>query len=550
MDAQGFTPYPEELATTYVAKGYWPNQTLGDLLDQTVRRRGEAEALVDERRRVTYREYGENVDRLALALLDLGFKPGERLALQLPNWVEYCYFYFACAKIGVVAVLSLPQYRAREMEYILNLTESAGVVVPAEFHRHDYVGMIQELRPQVKSLRHVLVVGDTVPAGAVAVAELLERKLDEASAQRLAQVKPKPTDLAFLLWTGGTTAFPKGVPHTHNDYILVNRALGDRCGRGEDVPFLINIPISHNIGTGCGVVASVYYGSKLVMSTTAGATEFLQTVERERVGSVMVVPTQVVDLLNHPDLGNYDLSSLKTLACGGANFGPELVRGVREKLGSRPVNVFGMAEGVVSTTVADDPLDVVCYTVGVKCCEWDEIRVVDDDHKEVPVGVEGEVASRGPHVFRGYYKAPEVNQEAFDADGWLYSGDYGIIDENGRLRITGRKKDVILRGGENVAALEVEQPLQEHPKIQDVAVVAMPDPRLGERICVYIRPREGQAITLAEVQAHLEKEGVAKFKWPERVELIDEMPLTNIGKIAKNELRDLIKRKMQEEGAI
>ena len=168
----------------------------------------------------------------------------------------------------------------------------------------------------------------------------------------------------------------------------------------------------------------------------------------------------------------------------------------------------------------------------------------------MPVGVEGELAARGPHVFRGYYKAPEVNQETFDEDGWFYTGDYGLIDENGRVRITGRKKDVILRGGENVAALEVEQPLLEHPKVWDVAVVAMPDARLGERVCAFVRPRDGEAITLEEVQAHLEEEGVAKFKWPERVELVDELPLTNIGKVAKKALRERIQGILQAEGAI
>jgi len=227
---EGFTPFPPGLVREYREKGCWPNQTLGEMLDQTVQRRGDAEALVDERRRVTYREYGEKVNRLALALLDLGLKPGEMLTLQLPNWVEYCYFFYACAKIGVISVAGLPQYRTRDMEYVLNLTESVGVVVPWVYRKHDYFGMIEELRPRVKSLRHVLVVGDEVPAGAMAVKDLLTERAEKSATVDFAQYKPAPTDVAFLLWTGGTTAFPKGVPRTHTDYIRNNFGLGDRCG--------------------------------------------------------------------------------------------------------------------------------------------------------------------------------------------------------------------------------------------------------------------------------------------------------------------------------
>ena len=253
---------------------------------------------------------------------------------------------------------------------------------------------------------------------------------------------------------------------------------------------------------------------------------------------------------HHPDLARYDLSSLRTLACGGANFAPELVRGVRDKIGCRPVNVFGMAEGPTITTRADDPFEAVCDTVGKPTHDWDEIRVVDDDGRPVPVEEEGEVVARGPDVIRGYFKVPEINREAVDAEGWFHSGDFGRMDENGRLRITGRKKDMILRGGENIATLEVEHPLLTHPKVQDVAVVAMPDPRLGERVCAFVRPRDGQVITLEEVREHLEREGVAKYKWPERVELMDELPLTNVGKVAKNVLRERIKVQMESEGAI
>lgn len=285
----------------------------------------------------------------------------------------------------------------------------------------------------------------------------------------------------------------------------------------------------------------------MVIQNSTRMEDILQTIQKERVTEIFMVPTQIVDLLNFPNLHKYDLSSLTTISSGAAHVAPELVKGVRSKLGCRVMNVFGMAEGPVISTRPSDPVEVVSETVGRPCCPDDEFRIVDEDGKDLPVGTEGELIARGPHCFRGYYLAPEDNKKGFTPNGFFFTGDLAIKRPDGNYQVTGRKKDMILRGGENVSAVEIEELLLTHPKIVDAAVVGMPDPRLGEKACAYVKLKAGESLTLEEVVAYLGKE-IAAFKLPERLEVISEFPLTNIGKISKKDLKEDITRKLKAEG--
>jgi len=263
--------------------------------------------------------------------------------------------------------------------------------------------------------------------------------------------------------------------------------------------------------------------------------------------SMAMVGTMAIDMLNHPDFHNYDLGSLQYLGCGATHVPPELLRRLGETLGCKTGNGYGMAEGPRAGNNMDAPPEWAHYTVGRPGSDWDELIIVDDDGRALPPGEEGELLARGPGVFRGYYKNPEVNEKEFRADGFFHTGDYACIDENGNLRITGRKKEIIIRGGENISAAEVEGLLMEHPSIEKAAVVGMPDARLGEKVCAFVKLKGVESMSLDEITTFLKSKQVAIFKWPERLEVIDELPLTNVGKVLKRELEQRLRAILQAE---
>lgn len=545
---EGFTPWPEELAKKYVKSGYWRNETLGDVLDKTIKDCPEREAIASERGRVTYTELGHISNRLALKLMELGIKKDDRVVVQLPNWPEVLYFYYALARFGGISVMALRQFRQREMEHLLKLSEAKAWVIPDEYHNFNYLEMAKELLPRIPSLKHVIVAGNKVPEGPfISLDKLLT---SDSSLLTAGSFKgPGPDDVLLLLLTGGTTAMPKLIPHTHNDYICSKRAVGPHRGFNRDTVSLIVVPVGHNAPLGAAMLCGIH-GAKVVLQDSTRMEDIAAAIEREKVTEVFLVPTQIIDLLNFPDLKKYNLSSLKAIFTGGSRCPPEVVRGAMERLGCQIVNAFGTGEGVHMTTRLGDPVEVVANTVGKPCCDIDEIKIVNDQGNEVPRETEGEITARGTHIFRGYYKNPEENAKAFDKEGFFYTGDLGMLRKDGNIAITGRKKDMLLRGGENISAVEVEELLLSHPDILQAAVVGMPDPRMGERVCAYIIPREKKKPTLEEVVAFLKTKGVALFKLPERLELVNEFLLTNIGKVSKKDLRDDIAKKLKAEGKI
>jgi 2,3-dihydroxybenzoate-AMP ligase len=286
------------------------------------------------------------------------------------------------------------------------------------------------------------------------------------------------------------------------------------------------------------------------MITSTRPKEILEAIERERVTTMILVPAQLQQIVDYPNLGQHDLSSLKVIAGAGSHVAADLTKKVREKLGCRFYNVFGMSEGPCTQTRWDDPEEAIAHTVGWPICAHDEFKVVDEAGNELTEGKEGELVVRGPCIFRGYYKAEAANREAFTPDGFFRTGDLAKFDRERRLIITGRKKDIIIRGGENISATEVEELIGQHPKVEQIAVVGMPDPILGERACAFVKPRKNMRLTFEEIVSYLKEQKASILLFPERMELTDEIPLTNVGKVDKKRLREEIGEKLKKEGKI
>ncbi len=546
----GCTPWPPDAADRYRRKGYWQGKTLGDLVDAWAAEYGEREAIVCGRERVTYRELQRRVDRLAYQLVRLGLRPTERIVVQLPNVAEFIYLYYACAKVGVIPVMALPPHRYSEISYLVEFSEAAAYAIPASFRGFDYQQLAAEVRQAVPGLRHVLVVGDGARSDMVSMAELLAEPAEQTeSVERLAGAGPDPSDVALFLLSGGTTGLPKLIPRTHDDYAYNSRASAEVCGFGPDTVYLVALPISHNFPLSSpGIQGALQSGGKVVLTNNAEPAGAFALIERERVTATALVPALAMRWIEGPERERFDLSSLRLLQVGGARLNPEPARRVKPALGCQLQQVFGMAEGLLNYTRLDEPEEAIVETQGRPVSPADEIRIVDEDDRDVPPGEPGNLLARGPYTIRGYYRAPEHNRRAFTSDGYYRTGDVVRLHSSGNLIVEGREKDMINRGGEKISAEEVENLILAHPAVFNAAAVAMPDPVLGERTCAYVILKPGANLSFEELIAFLEKQQIAKFKLPERLELVDSFPLTNVGKVSKKDLREDIARKLKAEG--
>ena len=548
------SPWPAELAKRYIALGYWENITLGDVLDRSARYFSTREALVgispvDGEVRDTYRDLKLKVDRLAIRLLDTGLKPLDRVILQLPNFPEFVYIYFALSKIGAIPVMCLPPHRLSEVGYIAQKTGAKGYVIPSEFRGFDHLKLAKDVQEEAPSCDHVFVVGTDAPAGTTALAELLEAPVEENYGEDyLKAYRPDPTEVAVFQLSGGTTGRQKVIPHTHNDYICCCKFSGYMVGHNPYSIFLASAPVAHNFSlTAPGLNGAVYFGAKTILAPNAEPETVLSLVEAEKATYMNGVPTMIIYWLNHLEKGHYDLSSLKVIAGGGFKVNPELGRRVPEKIGCLLQQNFGMGEGFHTCTRLDDPEDVILETQGRPLTPEDRFKVVDENEAEVPPGEIGELWGFGPTVVRGYFRAEDHNREAFDPDGYYKTGDMVWKDQRGNLIVGGRKKDMINRGGEKISAEEIENLILGHPKVLNTAVVAMPDPVFGEKSCAYVILHPGETLEFDELKVFMMEKQIAKFKLPERLEVVEELPLTSMSKVSKMDLRKDIAEKLARE---
>jgi acyl-CoA synthetase (AMP-forming)/AMP-acid ligase II len=529
-----------------------PGVTLGEYFERTAERYSEKEALIFRERRITWGHLKLLVDRLALALIDRGIQRGDMIAILFPNRPEFIITLLAAAKLGVVSVPISERLRRKEIEYILRQTEAKATVSVSEFWGFSFSDLFQELREAIPTLHHVIVSGEKRHPGELIFEELVAKEWEKrypSNYYREVYLKDFPVeadDLLEIIFTSGTTGTPKGVMHTHNT--RCRSALGTATSidlKAEDV-WLIMVPLSHTTALVNAFYASVIKGSCQVLLETWKVEEAMQEITRHRVTLPIGVPTMPIMMLQRPDFDQYDFSSVRAMVLAGAPLPIEVARQIIQKMGCYVTSAYGMTETAMSNiTRLDDPVEVVCETVG-RPQPGMEHKVVDEKRRIVPIGVKGEACARGQNVCIGYFQDPERTTQTIDDRGWIYSGDLATMDENGNLRIVGRIKDLIVRGGENISPTEIEDILYTYPKVAQVSVVAIPDERLGEKSCACIIPKPGEHITQEEVKAFF-KDKVAHFKIPDRVELMAEFPTTPSGKIKKNLLRERMAEKVQKE---
>lgn len=545
MPIQGFQPYKPEDVEKYVKYRWWLGLTWGDMFDKATDLYPRKEALVDDTSRFTYRELREKVDRLAIGLMRLGIKERDFVLLQIPNWHEFIFAFFALQKIGAIVVLLVARHSLSEVGYLSGLTNPVAWIGPDHYKKTDYLPMLQQVMEEHKGLRHIISVRSPENKAFIPLEKLIEQsELTGPDLEALAARRPDPMEVSIILPTGGTTGAPKAVPRTHNDYIANveyhTRAWEVTC---NDV-MLTAAPVSHAQAIHNCVGGAFFHCAKYVITDSTDAADICSVIEREKVTAFPTVPALIHRIVSLENLKDFDLSSLTRLYAGGAPSTPELVRSVYKKIGCKFVNALGSSEGPAAMSRLDADIETICNTVGEKDCPYTQVRIVDQYLKELPPNKEGELITKGPTIFNGYFKSEEENRNVFTEDGFFRTGDLAKIDESGIMTITGRIKETILRGGETLSAIGIERLISSHPAVADVAVIGMPDKELGERICAYVQLKEGASLPFEELVAYLRGVGASVLQLPERIEIIDAMPLTKVGKTDKKILKEDIAKKL------
>ncbi len=542
---EGIVSWPEALAARYREAGLWEDITVADMVERTARRIPDRIAIVAGDRRVTYAALMSDVKRLAAALLARGLRADDRVVVQLPNIPEFVTVYLALNRIGAIPVMALRAHRHAEVRHFIRASGAVGYVIADVIGNFDYRTMASEMSAEFPALVHVIVAGFP-HAGQMSLQDLLETNHEDADAAAASQrkVRVDPMSVSTMLLSGGTTSMSKLIPRTHNDYVLNARLCGAAAGFGPDTVFMAILPLGHNYNLASpGILATFYYGGTVVIAPSTDADAIFSTVERERVTVIAAAVPLISNWLGSDVRQRFDLSSLKVVQNGGARLPPELRARLRERFGCTPQEIYGTAEGLINMTRLDDADELLLESSGAPVSDFDEIKVVDDNDREVADGESGELLTRGPYTIRGYYHAPEKNLEAFTADGFYRMGD--IVRKRGRYIYTeGRRKDLINRGGEKISCEEIENLIFSHPKVKTVVLVAMPDPVFGEKACACVIVEPGQTLTLEELTDFLRTRQIASFKLPERLEVMDSFPISPVGKIMKRELREIVAAKV------
>jgi 2,3-dihydroxybenzoate-AMP ligase len=521
------------------------NLTIGELIDRAAASDPAKLALVAARVRLTRAELRQRIDRLAAAFIGLGIEVGETVLLQLPNWCEFIYSYFALQKIGAVPVLLISGYERMEVSHLCRLTESTVWIVPQIYRNRDYTPCIKAVREDNPQLRHVISVRPERPDEnfSASLEDLMAGAADAGAQNQIAKRCPDPTAVAHILPSGGTTGLPKAIPRTHDDYLCNVKYLHQvGCMTAEDI-CLVAVPVGHNLAL-LNVVGAPLVGYRIVLLDSTRAEHICHALDAEWVTYLPTVPSLLKRILEFDGIDKYDFHCLRKISAGGEPGTPDLVERVRKKLHCAYISEFGMSEGPLCRTRLDDNSATICGSVGKPICPEDEFRILDDGGQALPPGTDGELAARGPGIFAGYLRNTAENERAFTKEGFFRTGDLARMDNDGNVTITGRIKDVINRGGEKITPAQVEKLLLAHPKIADAAVVGMPDRALGEKICAYIRVEPGASLDHEGIKTFMEDIGASKLLIPDRVELVDTLPLTEAGKHDKKALREDIRHKL------
>jgi mycobactin salicyl-AMP ligase len=531
-DLEGFVPFPPDRATRYRAAGYWTGRTVDSMLSDAAQRWPDRVGVLDadtapgSPQRLSFAQLDERAEHAAAGLAELGIAAGDRVLLQLPNGCEFAVALFALLRAGAIPVMCLPGHRAAELGHFAAVSDATALLIPASASGFDYRPMAQSLVQDHPGLRHVIVDGD--PGRFVSWSQVCAHR-----GQRPTAGTADPGSPALLLVSGGTTGTPKLIPRTHDDYVYNATASAEVCGLTGDDVYLVALPAAHNFPLACpGLLGAIAVGATTVFLNNPSPESAFDAIVRHRVTATALVPALANLWAQATEWEPVTPKSLRLLQVGGAKLEADDARRIRETLTPGLQQVFGMAEGLLCYTRPGDPPELVDRTQGRPLSADDELRIVDDAGRPVPVGADGELLVRGPYTFNGYFRAENDNARCFDPDGFYRSGDLVRRHADGYLEVTGRMKDVIHRGGETVAAGDLEEHLRAHPAISSAAAVALPDPYLGEKICAAV-VFAGNPVTLTELNDYLDQRGVATHARPDVLAEMASLPTTPVGKIDK-----------------
>ncbi|KAA9022552.1 AMP-binding protein [Niallia endozanthoxylica] len=538
------------LSPEYVEKyqSIWPNKTILDYLNAAIEKVPDKVAIIDKKSRYTYRELGKLVDRVALGLLELGLGKGDVISIQLPNWNEFIILHYAATRIGAITNPLIPIYRDREIGYMVGMAESKMVVIPDTFRGYDYPAMIDRLSHKWPSLEHVYVVGNHVPNHMKPISSLLDKPWEEIrDVSVLDQITHDPNEVTELIFTSGTTGNPKGVMHTHNTIcISTNYWIDSLALSSNDVMFMAST-FAHQTGFAYGVRLPTTIGGTGVYQDIWNPLEFIELIEEEGITFTAGATPFLQDMIQLEGIEGRNIGSLRIFASMGAPIPMALVKEASKKVNFTILSGWGQTEdGLVTLTKIGDSDEKLTGTDGVPLGTM-KVKVTDVNGDILPPYQEGDLLVKGPALFVGYLKNLEGTNSEFH-DGWFFTGDRAYMDEDGYIRLTGRSKDIIIRGGENIPVAYVENVLYEHNDIQDAQLIALPDARLQEKACAVITMKPGkEPLSFPVLQAFLKEKGVAKQYWPEYLEVVDVFPRTASGKIQKFRLKEAILQSFNEQ---
>jgi 2,3-dihydroxybenzoate-AMP ligase len=546
---EGVVPFPPEFAQRYRERGYWADKSLAQEFKVVFERYADRVALIDRDRSITYAELDRLSGNLALHLLGAGLVPLDRVVVQLPNVAEFVILYFALQKIGCIPIAALVTHRYAEISQFVQFSGATACVIPDRLGDCDYPAIVDRIRKERPTLKYGIVLGGS-REGFLSLSEMIATPA-KLSASALRAIRIDPVDPAVFQLSGGTTGIPKLIPRTHNDYAYNSKVAASVCGVNADSILLIVLPSAHNLPLACpGIQGFFFHGGKVAVSSSTKPDNMCALIEKHGVTHLKVVPALLIRLLNDPAVKKYDLSSLCYIQSGGQRLQPEVRLLAKRLIPSAFIQEnFGMSEGLLMFVRIDDPEDVRLETVGRPVSPDDEVRILDDDGIEVPPGEVGELCCRGPYTLRGYFGVPEYNDRTFTPDGFYRSGDLMRQHPSGNYMVEGRKKDLINRGGEKISAEEVENLLLSHPAVKNVACIAVPDPDMGERMCACVLLRDAASLRFDELKTFLLGKEIAKFKIPERLEILPDFPLSTFGKVSKKKLVEMISPRVAAERA-
>ncbi|MFD6860118.1 (2,3-dihydroxybenzoyl)adenylate synthase [Rhodococcus sp. NPDC060090] len=518
--------FAADRAQRYIDAGLWKGLSLATCFDSWAGAYGPRRAVIDADGELTYSQLASRVRATAAGFADRGIEPGDRVVVHLPNTVGFVVVLFALFECGAVPVLTLPAHRTREIVHLATLSEATAYVTVDVDGGFDYRDLAREVLSSVPSISTVVIDGSPAEFTALDDVRSAERAFDRVDSR----------EVAVLLVSGGTTGLPKLIPRTHDDYEYNARASAEVCALDADDVYLGVLPAAHNFPLACpGILGALGTGATVVLTRDSSPDHTFGLIEKHGVTVTALVPALTQLWCEATEWEVADLSTLRLLQVGGAKLSSEVAKLVQPSLGCTLQQVFGMAEGLLNYTRLDDPEDLLITTQGRPLSDFDEVRVVDETGHDVAAGETGELLTRGPYTINGYYRAAEQNRTAFTSDGFYRSGDQVRRLDSGHLIVTGRLKDVIVRGGENVAADALEDLLSTHPNVSGVAVVGVPDRDLGESVCAVVVPR-GTPPGLPELRSFLISAGTARNALPDRIELRSSFPMTAVGKVDKKSL--------------